>query len=204
MSTPESGQPIVATERRRFLRDRYVILLALVIQAVCAAFFISDILSAFIGFRSTPIPWQAREIIEIGAAFGLLLGFALGAFALHRSRQRHRRAEAQLRLASAAFMDLIEDAFSDWGLTPAERDVALFLVKGFTTAEIAGLRETSEGTVKAQTNAIYRKAGVGGRSQLLSLFIESLMDDGLFHAARDGAPVRDKADGVPASKDSAA
>jgi len=37
------------------------------------------------------------------------------------------------------------------------------------------LRSTSEGTVKAQTNAIYRKAGVTGRPQLLSLFIEDLM-----------------------------
>ena len=43
--------------------------------------------------------------------------------------------------------------------------------------EIAGLRNTSEGTVKAQTNAIYRKAGVTGRPQLLSLFIEDLMRD---------------------------
>ena len=42
-------------------------------------------------------------------------------------------------------------------------------------AEIASLRQTSEGTVKAQTNAIYRKAGVSGRPQLLSLFVEDLM-----------------------------
>jgi DNA-binding NarL/FixJ family response regulator len=39
------------------------------------------------------------------------------------------------------------------------------------------LRQTSEGTVKAQTNAIYRKAEVSGRSQLLSLFIDDLMRD---------------------------
>ena len=32
-------------------------------------------------------------------------------------------------------------------------------------------------TIKAQTAAIYRKAGVTGRPQLLSLFIEDLMDD---------------------------
>jgi hypothetical protein len=30
--------------------------------------------------------------------------------------------------------------------------------------------------VKAQTNAIYRKAGVSGRPQLLSLFVDELMD----------------------------
>jgi DNA-binding NarL/FixJ family response regulator len=58
-----------------------------------------------------------------------------------------------------------------------ERDVALFAIKGMTTAEIAQWRDTSEGTVKAQTNAIYRKAGVTGRPQLLSLFIEDLMDE---------------------------
>jgi DNA-binding NarL/FixJ family response regulator len=53
--------------------------------------------------------------------------------------------------------------------------VALFAIKGLSTPEIAQLRQTSEGTVKAQTAAIYRKAGVTGRPQLLSLFIEDMM-----------------------------
>ena len=74
-------------------------------------------------------------------------------------------------------------------LTPSERDVALFAIKGMSTAEIASLRSTSEGTVKAQTNAIYRKAGVSGRSQLLSLFIEDLMrDDGVIRPMPEAAP----------------
>ncbi|MEM9269998.1 MAG: LuxR C-terminal-related transcriptional regulator, partial [Pseudomonadota bacterium] len=50
---------------------------------------------------------------------------------------------------------------------------------GLSNAEIAALRNTSEGTVKAQGNAIYRKAGVTGRPQLLSLFLEDLLDDAL-------------------------
>ncbi len=53
--------------------------------------------------------------------------------------------------------------------------MALFSIKGMSLAEIAELRNTSDGTVKAQSNAIYRKAGVSGRPQLLSLFIEDLM-----------------------------
>jgi len=156
---------------------------ALVIQAVVAVFFLYDILSSYIGFRSEPISWRMREIIEVGASIGLVLGFALGALALRRSTQRRHEAERRLRAASSAFMDMIEDAFADWGLTPAERDVALFATKGLSIQDIAALRNTSEGTVKAQTNAIYRKAGVNGRSQLLSLFIEGLMDDALFDAA---------------------
>jgi DNA-binding CsgD family transcriptional regulator len=96
--------------------------------------------------------------------------------ALRRAHRRTARVEAQLRAASGAFMDLMQERFAQWGLTAAERDVALFSIKGLSTAEIAAMRDTSEGTVKAQTNAIYRKAGVSGRPQLLGLFIEDLMD----------------------------
>lgn len=95
---------------------------------------------------------------------------------LRRSYRRQQQIEDQLRAASGAFMELMEDRFSEWGLTSAERDVALFSVKGMSTQEIAALRDVSEGTVKAQTNAIYRKAGVSGRSQLLSLFIDDLVE----------------------------
>ena len=151
----------------------------LVIQALCAFFFVSDILSSFFGFQTAPISWEMRELLEIGAAVGLILGVVLGGLMLRRALQDRHTAEEQLRRASGAFMDLLQERFAEWGLTPSERDVALFAIKGMSTAEIAALRTTSEGTVKAQTNAIYRKAGVSGRSQLLSLFIEDLMrDDG--------------------------
>lgn len=165
------------------MRDRHVIQIALAVQALCAGFFITDILSAYVGFRATPISWRARELIEIGAALGLLLGFVLGAVALRRSRQRQRLAEDGLRRASAAFMDVVETSFAEWGLTPAECDVALFAIKGLSIHEIAAVRQTSDGTVKAQTNAIYRKAGVSGRSQLLSLFLDVLIDDSVFPAS---------------------
>ena len=158
------------------MRDGLVVTAILAVQAICAFFFLSDILLTLIGLRSQPISWQIREYLELGASVGLVLGVVLGWVALVRTRRLHARAEARLKAASTAFMDLLEERFADWGLTPAERDVALFAIKGMTTSEIAGLRKTSEGTVKAQTNAIYRKAGVSGRSQLLSLFIEDLIE----------------------------
>ena len=46
-----------------------------------------------------------------------------------------------------------------------------------TAALVSDLQATSEGTVKAQMNAIYRSARVSGRSQLLSLFIDDLIRD---------------------------
>lgn len=155
------------------------IVLVLTVQAICAVFFVSDILLSVLGIYVQPIAWQTREYLEIGAAIGLILGLFLGAMVLWRSIRDRRRAEEKLRRASGAFMDLLTERFAEWRLTPAEQDVALFAIKGMTTQEIATLRNTSEGTVKAQTNAIYRKAGVGGRPQLLSLFIDDLMDDRL-------------------------
>ena len=161
------------------MSHRWGIFAIFLAQAVCAFFFVFDILSSVFGLRTTPISWQSRELIEIGAAVGLILGLVLGALALRRTLRERNLAQEGLRRASGAFMDLLEENFAQWGLTPAERDVALFAIKGLSTADIAVLRATSEGTVKAQTNAIYRKAGVTGRPQLLSLFIEDLMRDDL-------------------------
>ena len=70
--------------------------------------------------------------------------------------------KARRKWASTAFINLLNARFGEWGLTAAERD-------------IARLRQTSEGTVKAQTTAIYRKADVPRHPPLLSLFIKDLM-----------------------------
>ena len=142
---------------------------------LCAFFFVGQIGVTLFGIPVGFINWQIYEWIEIGAAVGLILGVVLGAIMLRDTRRRSEKAENRLAELSGAFMNMVNQAFSDWKLTPAERDVALFLVKGLATHEIATLRETSEGTVKAQTNAIYRKANVSNRAQLVSLFIDDLM-----------------------------
>jgi DNA-binding CsgD family transcriptional regulator len=148
-------------------------------QVLCSLFFIWDIMAGLFGLRTEPLSWQTRELIEIGAAVGLTLGVVLGAVLLVRIFRHNRRIEVQLRRASTAFAELLDERFAEWSLTPSERDVAWFTIKGLSLAEIARLRQTSEGTVKAQSNAIYRKSGVSGRTQLLSLFIEDLMDENL-------------------------
>lgn len=159
------------------MTGRALIAAVFLVQAFCAVFFVSDILSSVLGLQSAPLSWRTRELLELGAALGLILGLILGAVLLFRALRQRNVAQERLRRASGAFMDLLEERFVEWGLSPAERDVALFAIKGMSTAEIGVLRSTSEGTVKAQTNAIYRKAGVTGRPQLLSVFIEDLMRD---------------------------
>jgi DNA-binding CsgD family transcriptional regulator/uncharacterized membrane protein len=159
------------------MRMTHVVVIAAIwlVQVVCAMFFVSDIVMTYFGLDARPIRWQTRELLEIGASIGLILGLILGGVAFFRTLRRTHHVERKLRAVSIGFRDLLEERFAQWGLTPAERDVALFAIKGLSTSEIAGLRSTSEGTVKAQTAAIYRKAGVSGRPQLLSLFIDDLL-----------------------------
>jgi DNA-binding CsgD family transcriptional regulator len=151
------------------------------VQILCAWFFVSDIVLSMLGIYIEPVSWASREVMELGAALGLLLGVAVGAAMLWHAIGETHAIREKLRRASIAFGDVLNERFAEWGLTAAERDVAMFALKGLNTAEIAALRATSEGTVKAQTAAIYRKAGVNGRGQLLSLFIDDLME-GLQHS----------------------
>ena len=157
------------------MAKQWYVLPIVIVQVLCATFFVAQILASVLGLA--PISWQFHELIELGAALGLLLGVLLGWMVLRRTLARNTLMHDQLRLASGAFREVMEERFTEWGLTPAERDVALFAIKGMSLQEIAALRDVSEGTIKAQTNAIYRKAGVSGRTQLLSLFIDELMTD---------------------------
>ncbi|MCB2093052.1 MAG: helix-turn-helix transcriptional regulator [Rhodobacteraceae bacterium] len=173
----------------------FALLLGLVcVQLASAGFFAVPIVLTLLGIQHKPLDWQIHEILEVGAALGLIFGAIMGGVALRKTMVRQKRAEEQLRQVSGAFMELMHSRFLDWGLTSAERDVAMFAVKGMNTSEIAELRGTADGTIKAQTNAIYRKAGVTGRPQLLSLFIEDLMDDSMLPKPSRSPAAR----GVPA------
>jgi len=71
--------------------------------------------------------------------------------------------------------EAIDRQFERWELTPAEREVALLQLKGLRHRDIAQLRETSERTVRQQALAVYRKAGLNGRSDLAAFFLEDLL-----------------------------
>jgi DNA-binding NarL/FixJ family response regulator len=70
----------------------------------------------------------------------------------------------------------IKEQFETWKLSSSEKEIALFLLKGLTTKEIAGIRDTSEVTVRQQSSAIYSKSGLRGKNELISFFLEDLLD----------------------------
>ena len=74
--------------------------------------------------------------------------------------------------ASAAAID---HQFERWELSPAEREVALLLLKGLRIEGDRGGARTSERTVRQQALAVYRKAGLAGRAELAAFFLEDLL-----------------------------
>lgn len=96
------------------------------------------------------------------------------------------RAESQEALAGLGAA--IDRQFERWGLSTAEREVALLLLKGLSHKEVAAARATSERTVRQQALAVYRKAGLSGRAELAAFFLEDLLLPAPGAAPRPDAP----------------
>lgn len=89
--------------------------------------------------------------------------------------------------ALAGFAEAVDQQFTAWRLTPAEREVAFLLLKGKSHKEIAALSGRSERTVRQHAAVAYRKAGVDGRAELGAFFLGGLTLP----------PVRELAEGQP-------
>lgn len=142
----------------------------LFLQSVCAVFFVGD---AFKDIQEEGITLEYGFEGAIAAA--LVVGIVFGAREMRRTLERAGRAEEAVTVASGALGVLIEDHFRRWKLTGAEAEVAMLAIKGFEVSEIAEIRTTAASTVRAQLTRVYSKAGVTGRSQLVSLFIDDLL-----------------------------
>ncbi len=176
--------------RGKFASAPVALIALIALQATCAVFFISDVVADYleVGVRGAH---DLHFYIELVASVSLIAAIMLElAYLMHLLDQRKRLQEG-LTIANAAVNDVIEMHYAQWGLTATEQDVATFLIKGFNIAEIAGLRGTAEGTIKAHLNAIYRKSGTRNKTEVLSLLIDSMMG-GDASAAAASADVRDE------------
>ncbi len=82
------------------------------------------------------------------------------------------RSSAEQALAGLAVA--IDRQLETWKLTPAERDVAILLLKGKSHKEIAAASGRSERTIRQHGAAAYQKAGVAGRAELAAFFLTDL------------------------------
>ncbi len=128
----------------------------------------------------------AFELIMIAAAGVGVVAFWLAWWGARRSvaelqhsleRQREER-DAWRQSAESALQGLgraLDAQFDAWQLTPAERQVALQVLKGRSHKQIARLTGRSERTVRQHATVVYQKAGLAGRAELAAFFLEDLM-----------------------------
>lgn len=136
-----------------------------------------------------PRDWRSFHVVYelaliVGAALATVALWARWARAersLSRTREAldERRAERDAWRASAerALRGLgaaIDDQLVRWGLTPAEREVALQMLKGKSHKAIAYETGRSERTIRQHAVAIYQKSGLAGRAELAAFFLEDL------------------------------
>lgn len=143
--------------------------------------------------RGEPLALQSFELVIFVSA---LAGIAFHWWQMTAARRRSDELHRELTAARAEVRRWSEDArrwtqeaqdvldglgaaidrqFDRWGLTPAEREVALLQLKGLRHKEIAELRQTSERTVRQQALSVYRKSGLNGRSDLAAFFLEDVL-----------------------------
>lgn len=94
---------------------------------------------------------------------------------LEVARLEGQRWRSEARTLLNGLGEAIDQQFSRWNLTEAEREVALLLLKGLSLKEVAQVRATSERTIRAQARSLYAKAGVTGRAALSAFFLEDLL-----------------------------
>ncbi|NVO27969.1 helix-turn-helix transcriptional regulator [Donghicola sp. C2-DW-16] len=153
------------------------LLILMTAQVFCAVFFVTDVISDYqeVGVDAVA---HTHLYIETLATLSLVLAILFEGNVLAKMLRRQAHLEASLNNARAAVQDIMDEQFEKWGLTPSEQDIATFLVKGFSTAEIAELRGSAEGTVKTHLNSIYRKSGSRNRTEVLSLLLDCIMVTG--------------------------
>ena len=150
------------------------------VQTVCAIVFLIDVVQDV----STPGGMSWHLLPEAMAALALLLGIAFEVMYLLHLLKRKASLERSVSMASAQLEEIVQSHFDSWNLTASERDVAGLMIKGLSISEIASVRGSAEGTVKAHLNAIYRKANARNRAEVLSHIMDTLIDKPLL------APVR--------------
>lgn len=121
------------------------------------------------------VDWKYIELLEVIEVIFAVLGFFCGMVATVRYYRDNARLQQRMGNVQKKFETLVADIFREWQLTEAEGEIAMLLIKGFSIAEISTIREKSEGTVKNQCSAVYRKAGVSSKQQLVSSVLDMLI-----------------------------
>ncbi|MBU2941433.1 LuxR C-terminal-related transcriptional regulator [Shimia thalassica] len=181
-------------------RERRATVLAglILLQALCAVFFIGDVIE---DFREDWHLDNPHLLLESVAAVALIAGVIFLMIELRGLLSRMSDMQTGLEIANGHLAEVIQGFFEDWNLTNAERDVAIMILKGLDNEAIAQVRNTASGTVRAQATKIYAKSATDGRAQFISVFVEELLAGGISAESDLDSALKNKYKEKPATKD---
>lgn len=113
---------------------------------------------------------RLRQVVKLAREEALALAQKLKASEQEAARWREEARDLLKGLSAA-----IDRQFERWKFSPAEKEVALLLLKGLSHKEIGQVRSVTEATARQQGRAIYKKAGLTGRNDLAAFFLEDLL-----------------------------
>jgi DNA-binding CsgD family transcriptional regulator len=145
-----------------------------VVLIIASVFFLYDIISELFE--------DGNNVIHVLVECFMLIGISVVLFLeMKRVIQLRKNVEIQKQKVarlSGELYKVINNQFSEWGLTYVEKEIALFLIKGLSMKEIADIRNVKEKTIRQQSMGLYAKSGYTGRHELASHFIEDLLNLG--------------------------
>lgn len=165
----------------RAVRTRTVVAWLLVVMAAAGTV---DLLT------DSPRVWRgSHAVVELSFIFAAVASAILllrgwrdterslaGVRAALAARQAERdHWQALARNALRGLGEAMDRQFDDWALTPAEKETAMFLLKGYSHKETASLTGRGERTVRQHAVSVYRKSGLSGRAELAAFFFEDML-----------------------------
>lgn len=148
----------------------YLVIIVIFVQLLSSIFFLFDALNDIYRYGISFI-----QIVEAIAAISLFIAIIFEATYVRMMLAEQEKLERSQAILSQEFHMLLEAQYDEWELTASERDIATFTIKGLSIAEIAQMRGSADGTIKAHLNSIYRKSGMSGRHDLLSSLLDHLL-----------------------------
>ncbi len=165
------------TNRQKWVLTELLFIMVLLLFADCwydlqtgvsPTHIVLEFIAGFLGLLGIFVVWY-RQILPLDGA-------------LRRTEKNRQELEVELQRwkdsiapYAANIRSEIERQFTEWGLTPAEKETAFLLLKGLSLKEIAVTRDVSEKTVKQHNQAIYQKSRLQGRAELSAFFLEDLL-----------------------------
>ena len=157
---------------------RYVTLI-LILSVIFFIFDVaSDVYERIVASSAPSLLDLTHLFFEVFSAGALILAIRILVRQLRWLEERNTQQSESLSFLRGEMDSYVHGKFDEWSLTSAERDIAMYMLKGLSIAEIAAARSTAEGTVKAQTSNIFRKTSVASRLELMSLFMDEFLDVG--------------------------